>query len=991
MPFLSAIPNIFYACYTGIPSRLPYLFLREGVDFLKINLIAYFSRMFHGDVIGVLSHLQYGAVLRSLSCLMILQSATSNIGKSASSTEDHSYICFDVYGKEKYISNVTMNGLTMDLGSTIQLLRNNPLDQWQSLLEANIVPVLSEEFVDQFVPLLNAQNLQTLLNDAGTRKQVFDVLALLLLLSSKDSMKILGRDSTPALNPLFFGDQYRNQTSNLLQWLLRIPFSDENDELRMYAARWVPRVVSFQNLRLLYYFHLPDKLVEPKSIDAELPGIISTFFDRLDEMTFEYCGIPNITKHSSMKNMKLAEMFDLDSRVVSKIKSRQLSAVAFISNLAQCIKKEKMEQKIVLEKSVLRLICFWAIATSQQSDLELEGTYAHSEVASSAYRELRLLNVEEIFHSRNVTQIGDSVQRRLIAEILSVIMSAQSMITSEKRLHKHSFLYNFVRSFVVRFPSSQINQNSIVEEQCNVLTSFDSILPFIIAGLVIKKDYLSICELTRFRLNLLAEIKRLERKEKSNNCQVEKILGKNIRKVFHFAVNKAYTEDDLTRQTARLCVMKSDDLNILGPILKSLLLEQDKSALVFFMKKVVRLKASFGELLKNSEFMLLDELVCELGHCEEIPQGDDYRQGFWKEKYKDQRAFHALKRGALFLQSNVMSEDQVGKTSPSLSLESHDITGIDVDDLVQRWIRKYFMRLLVNVTTKWKRGKITTKISAMRSLRVLLRFLPDEDSAQFVTQILGIVDGCMTQRIASNEEKFLLIRLRSLAVRCLAHYTRILLSCDIDCVGHNLCNIVVSLTPLFDDTINPANGDDPLSSNVLNDGIELLETLVDGEVGKALARYFESVPFLPEDSRLQNVRDALQRHGINFESLLLLSTQLGSSDIPHSKVESISSTCSASTDDGSSSFIQTNKLHMALRKRLYYLEKFLNHENDNVRKQCLSHIIGLVRGHRDLFHSAAKIDDASIRFLTVTLERPSSCGKWQIDLLIMDVNLGTSC
>lgn len=975
--FLSSLPNIFYVCLTGIPSCLPYLFTCEGSKFLKkMDLKSLYFSSFHDDVNGISSHLQHCAILRSLSFLLIIHSITSNNGKSASSADEYSYICFDVNGMKKYISDIEMDGISIDLGSTIHILRNNPLEHWQSFLDAKIVPSLSGEFIDQFSSLLNGSNIQNLLNNADSRKHVFEILALLLVLSPKDSVDLVVGDFASELNLIFAGDHRTSQISHVLQWLLRIPFADESDELRMYAARWIPEILFCQDVRLLYHFHSFEQATESTSNIVELSLIISYFFEHVDAMIFDYCGIPNITKYSARKNMNLAKIFDLDFQVENKIKLRQISAITFISNMTRCIKKDRDEYEIVREKCILRLMCFWAIATLRQNNLDCAETFAHCQVASKAYCELLVL--EEICLLKNVSRFGNSIQSRLISEILSVVMFAQSMISSENDSHKYGFMYNFVRSFLVQLPTSQMNHVKIVEEPCNVLSSFDSILPFAIAGLVIKKDYSSICELTRFRLKLLAEIKRLERKEKSDSNRFEKLLGKHTRKSFQINFNKVCSEDELVRQTARLCVMKTDNLNILTPIMKSLLLEQDKSAIVFFMKKVVRLKASFGELLKNSEFLLLDELVCELGHCEKYLQRDDYRQGVWKEKYKDQHAFHALKRGALFLHSNVILEEHDGKKSPSLSFEPQDINGINVDDLVQQWIRKYFMRLLVNVTTKWKRGKIATKISAMGSLRVLLRFLPEDDSAQYVTHIFGIVDGCMTQRIASDEDVVLLSWLRLLAVRCLAHFTQILLSYDIDCVGQNLCNIIVSLTPLFDDTVDIPN-DDPLSSIVLHDGIELLETLVDGEVGKALACYFESVPFLPEDYRLQNIRDALKRQGVNFDSLFLLSTQLGSMEISCSKRESISSTCSTATDEDRSSLIQTNKLHMALRKRLYYLEKFLNHENDNVRKQCLSYLINLVRGHRDLFHSASKIDDASIRFLTVILERAPGCGKWPVD------------
>ena len=48
--------------------------------------------------------------------------------------------------------------------------------------------------------------------------------------------------------------------------------------------------------------------------------------------------------------------------------------------------------------------------------------------------------------------------------------------------------------------------------------------------------------------------------------------------------------------------------------------------------------------------------------------------------------------------------------------------------------------------------------------------------------------------------------LRTLAVRNLAQYIRTLLSTNLEIVGENLCNIIVSLFPLFDRTNNSTAG-----------------------------------------------------------------------------------------------------------------------------------------------------------------------------------------
>jgi predicted Holliday junction resolvase-like endonuclease len=838
--------------------------------------------------------------------------------------------------------------------------------------------------LNQAIDLLKAINFKgDTLSTVTMRKTLFDCLVLLCISCPEESLARLVAiriETTESVNNI---GSTNNSTEvqlahpknplNILQWLLRVPFSDENEGLRTYAGRWLGALLPFSRYKLLKSLYISE-------INSNLQQyfIPTRLFDDVDNMLHEFCGLTQSELSYTMKTVETAGTYSSNTNMheVTKSCSRQISAIRFISGLCQHLEEGDEWKSLILEKGLIRLMRFW-VSASMQALEERYDSLNHGEVAEEAFRELLCLRQMGIFSNKEIPNFDQAVVPGFISDIISKTLFAQSVKSRAGNSdYGNSLLCQFVQFFLVGNPIDDCTSSEI-DRLYKVLGCFDSALPATIAGLVLEKDYEAICECTKFRLYLLSELKRLGRKSKDDSLIDEKILGEIASKRKQSS-SKASSDEELRRQTSRLCVMKGNDFNILGPILNVLLLEQDKSPLVFFLKKVVGSKVSFGVLLKKSEFMVLDDLVCELGICEEQPGDNDFAREVLKTFYQDQRAYQAMKRAVLFLQSVKDTKQQSSEESLSCSFDINDdssLTTMNTDQLVEEWVRKYYMRLLVNVTTKWKRGSLQTKISAMRCLRVLLRFIPIEDSPQYATQVFGIVDGCMylDSNFAETDK-----RLQFLAVRCLSCFVRVLLSFNLQVVGDNLCNIIVSLSPLFNEVstdIIASNNENPILSQTVNDAIEILETLVDGKIGKKLAPYFESVPFLPKDSRLHNVRDTLKRHGINFDNLLLLSTQLNCSEPPVRSRDSISSSLSSSVEEEKVLTSHRNKVHFALKKRLNSLEKLLNHENDNVRKLSLMHIIGVVSEHRDLFQNVIKVEDASLRFLTVKSDSLTIKGK----------------
>jgi len=852
------------------------------------------------------------------------------------------------------------HSLVTDQMCILRGVLDDPLETWCNVQVASVIPRVTG-VLDHVIDLLKLMEFKGgILNSITARRALFDCLSLLCIVCSEVSLNEL---TTVVIETTGFINNTRNpdtaaevqiappgQSLNALQWLLRVPFSDEDDELRTYAAKWLGTLLPLSGFKILKSLYTSDT----NAAKLQHSFIPTRFFDDIDNMLHEFCGMTQSELSCTMKSTLTAGTSTsiANTREVAKSCSRQISAIRFISGLCQHLKEHEQWRSTILEKGLMRLMRFWISASIQSCE---DG------VAQAAFGEMLCLKQYGIFSNKSIPNFDRAIIPGFISEIISRTLFAQSANTRDRSSELgHSLLCQFVQSFLVNDPGDQAT-SSESDRLYKVLLCFDSAIPATIAGLVLEKDYEAVCECTKFRLYLLSELKILERKSKGDAyIEEEKVLGVNAPKR-----KQSFSKE---RQTSRLCVMSGNDLNILGPILKSLLLEQDKSHLVFFAKKVVGSNVSIGQLLQKSEFTVLDELICELGECEEQPGDDDFVREVWKTFYKDQCAYQAMKRAVLFLRSAKDAKQQSSEESLSFTPDATDIRSLNSDQLVEEWVRKYYMRLLVNVTTKWKRGSIDTKISAMRCLRVLLRFIPINDSPQYATQVFGIVDGCMYLGANLSERDDRLSRLQFLAVRCLSDFVRVILSHNLHIVGDNLCNIIVSLSPLFN-SLNAASTDSDngnhVTSRTLNDAIDILENLVDGKVGKNLASYFESVPFLPKDARLQNVRDTLRRHGINFDNLLLLSTQLSCSEPPLRSREVVSSSSSTSTEEEKAVISHRNKLHFALKKRLNSLEQLLSNENENVRRLSLIHIIDVVRGHRDLFQSVVKDKDSSLRFLTV--------------------------
>ena len=313
---------------------------------------------------------------------------------------------------------------------------------------------------------------------------------------------------------------------------------------------------------------------------------------------------------------------------------------------------------------------------------------------------------------------------------------------------------------------------------------------------------------------------------------------------------------DLKHQISLLC--RSDKgLKILSRILPALLMETDKAPIVFYLRTVLQSEITLGELIKMKELKVIEEILWELGGEENETDSDNFNvtAKSWLEAKSDNRAVQALKKGAIIMKQvneKVESDSKRDETFQSLEcLASLDLddSNLECSEEAEKWIHKQFMMLLVKcVTIRWKRGKIKTKIRAVKCLRVLIRFLRSSDSPQYITQVLTMIDSVMNYKYNFSDPPNAESKLHLLAVKALSHFVYVLLSHKVEVVGENLCKIIVSIFPLFDTEAREGNKTDPYTDAAITQAVSMMEYLSEGENGTRLASYFNDVPFLPKKS-----------------------------------------------------------------------------------------------------------------------------------------------
>ena len=762
----------------------------------------------------------------------------------------------------------------------------------------------------------------------------------------------------------------------LLRWLLQCPFIDNDENIRFYSCKKIGPLLLSKDFKILKILFGQD------SNNFDHFDLVGQLFSDIDDLLSRHCGLMQSLISSTIKTYSTCtnhSTWNSELEDTSINRSKTVSSILAISSLCGNAEYNNQEGKHIIQKGVMRLVRLWAIVPDTpyvfSSSSILHNNYNHTQVALVAFHELVKLNQKGIFCQKMVEWSEDLFLPGLFAELLSQGIIEQSVYGKNDTLgfKDYKMLIKMIQTFFLKKTTPTCTEDNW-EILSDTLSYVDKILPEVIKGLILIQDYETLCSCTAFRMYLLSEDKRLEKHILAK--QNEKVMVTQYKKR-QFEGRKNMNTKELQAQTGNLCC-SDETVKVLTKVLPALLMEPDKTPLLFYLRTVLQCKVPLGHLIKSNELKIIEQIFWELGG-EDNEIDDDYftmTPKAWLEAKSSNNAIQGLKKCAIIIKKvdDKKNALQVNSNETIQSLEV--LSSLDLNDPstecsieTEKWIHKHFMMLLVKcVTIKWKIGKIKTKIRAMNCLRVLIRFLRASDCAQYITQVLTMIDSAMNFRHDNSDPVFTKSKLQLLAMKALVHFVHVLLSHQFEAVGENLCKIIVSILPLFDSDPSMTNGcnrtddSDPFVDNAISQAVTMMESLSEGDSGKKLAPYFNDVPFFPKHPRLQHARESLRRIGINFDHPLQMPSEL-TCDSAMKTRETPTSTSSSSIDDRRSNY--DNMMQAALRQRLHCLKRLFNHENDNVRKVVLEHLTALIRGNRELFYDLVKTEDASLQFLTV--------------------------
>ena len=752
---------------------------------------------------------------------------------------------------------------------------------------------------------------------------------------------------------------------SLLKWLLERSFADEDESLRNYCAENIGPFLLSNKCKILQSLY--DNNIDDRNI-------VESLYRDIDDLLAKHCGVIQSafsftlrsTSHSIYTNNSTWSA-ENDEEMVDKF-SRLLSSIKFISSICQCADKSSIIEKSIVEKGVVRLVRIWSTIPDDSFDISLTSRSLNERVCSSAFYELLRLNFLGIFTQRMVDLSDVSFMPTLFGELLSqgIIQEKIHGRNASNEKKNYEVVTKMIQAFFLQHHSAFDEYDNVV----STLAYVDKILPNVITGLVLGQDIETLFACTGFRICLLKELKRL--KKISKNYPNEQIIGSSNFKLRNVQVKQSYNMKDLSKHTAVLC-RTDDGVKILSKLLPALLMEPDRAPLLFYLKIVLQSQVSLKDLMKAKELKIIEELFWELGGEELDMDSEEMISSpqSWLLANTESHVVQGMKKGAIVMKQDNDAIDAQNEGEESVKNEgliSIDFNKgpIEQSTILESWIQKHFMMLLVKcVTIRWKRGRIEAKMRALKCLKILICFVKIAESTQYVTQILTMIDSVMNFEPDSTDNLLTKSKLQLIAVQCLANFVRVLVLHQYETIGQNLCKVIVSVFPLFDEEKDKKYSNtknlNPFSEQAKNCVVDMLEFLTEGENGKNLFPFFAELPFLPPHPKLNHIREALKRYGINFEKI----SEVVAIDCSEETTQFRDTLTSTSVSSHNIVPSLSSKMEGILRRRLHSLKRLFNHENENVRKLVLKYSISIISENRELFYSLVKTEDASLQFLTV--------------------------
>lgn len=448
----------------------------------------------------------------------------------------------------------------------------------------------------------------------------------------------------------------------------------------------------------------------------------------------------------------------------------------------------------------------------------------------------------------------------------------------------------------------------------NLSYALEDCLPYILAQMILEKEY-DVLRLTAgFKLFVLAQ-KQLIGKVDTRGHSVVPHLMAGDRLIKGQKPKRPWTKD-----LDRHLYLLAQAPDVVEQMLPLVLQRAGRSELLFLKIQVLKHNRSLFQMISARDQLMLKGFVKELGRS-----------------LNPERPLRAL------TMASMAREDANAEIPPSDTNQ----TGIDA---AIGWVSSRFMYLLVNVVqSRWSTKETWEKTEDLRSLYFVLDFLraSDKTASQHFPQVMATVSGAIAQR-DKDGPPCLGAELALLAVQCMSKFIRLVSEGNWESIGENLALIVVSLLPVLgevDEVEIMGSALQEIKKETWTCAVSIITFLAEGKLGINLSPSFTNIAFLLQLPALEKVNVSLQKHGVIFEGVHALDMAPGEGSIG---LSAPSEGGSVSGDSKTLQGIVANQ--MSLRRRLEAISGLLAHENASVRLVVLQHLISVLRENREAFH-----------------------------------------
>ncbi len=662
-----------------------------------------------------------------------------------------------------------------------------------------------------------------------------------------------------------------------------------------------------------------------------LDQLVIRFFRNVDELLHRRCCVPqsqlsltigSVSSSSSEKSLKRDRNFE---QLIFQCRRATKVLLSF------CVDKDDYLMKRVLHSSLTRVVRLWSGPGTLRNETHW---ISFVELSRWIYGSV----VSRVFDDENIKRFVPNLFREVLVPSSTILMADGRTGIDNIRdgtKERHCLLLSTFIGVFILSGSADAEGTSIAARNHGCVNDIErflgTYLPYIFSQFVLERDYDALRLTTCFKFFILGQ-KLFESKQKmrvSNdglkmNYVFDLSLGSPKSTFVTSSMLSRVWRHDLEEQTGSLC----SSTDVFATLLPLVFTRAGESEIIFLMQTVLKNRLiSLTKTIQTNERIILRNILLEIG--------DNY--------YSYDPVFRAFKLIDYF---RTLSDEASSRPLSTLYRNFKDH-----DESHSEWITMHFMYLVVQIVQfRWSTKTDKERTQSLRSLLFAVRLLDPKESCQYFPQIIATLNAAVAlceERATHDTEEVMLV-----AVQILSEFIKLAGESNTELLGQNLKIVVVSLVPVLSES--EYSHESSARSASRNVGIEIIQGLVQGDIGRRLAPYFSDIPFLPSNEALHSVKESLRSLGVDNDTVL--STQ-GTQD-------------GASTDQ---SHNDTSKQE-ALRQRLATVCPLIAHENAGVRRIALKHIIDLLKANRYLFHALVENEgDTSMKhYLTVI--KPETSG-----------------